>query len=615
MTALSSLRSRIFLASALLAVLSIGAAIYVVSARATLEAENALQREILATRALVEQLHQTRAETFTMRARLIAGDPRLKAAVDTNDPATVQNVASEYLDQFKSNLLLVTHRSGGLLAAVGASPATAQTVARQRTVRDAIAGHDSFSLLAQPGGMLQLVTVPIAVGLTNPDILGTLSVGFLLDDALAAQLKAITGSEIAFGIDGRVLATTLPPEDRPAIADLVLRADQSQNVTLGTGEYVVLPLALPSGTDAARQGVGPIALILRSRTEHLRFVRTIHTELAFTAVVAVLLATLLSFVVARTITRPLAAITHTMREVAATGDLTRKIVLRGQRWDDEDARLMAATFNTLTDSVARFQREVAQKERLSSLGRLSTVIAHEVRNPLMIIKAALHTLRHPEIGPAMLREAAADIDGEVARLNRIVNEVLDFARPIRFEFVPVDLNALCRESTAAAQATPGVAVQLDLDPSLGVVSTDGERLRVALVNLIVNARHAVEPQGRGAVAAAASLGGVAAAGRHEYGSPIPAGVAESTTQQVSVTTRHAGDRVTIVVADGGVGIEQADLPRVFDPYFTTKRGGTGLGLPIAKNIIEGLGGSLVVASAPGRGTEMRVDLPYTPPDR
>ena len=614
MKTLSSLRSRIFLASALLAVLSIGAAIYVVSARATREAEQALQREILATRSLVEQLHQTRAETFNMRATLIAGDPRLKAAVDTNDPATVQNVVNEYLDQFKSNLLLVTHRSGGLLASAGAAPATAQTIARQPSVRDAIAGRDSFSLLAQPDGMLQLITVPIAVGLTNPDILGTLSVGFLLDDALAAQLKAITGSEIAFGIDGRILATTLPPGDRPALAGLVLRADQPQNVSLGTGDYAVLPLALSAGADAARQGTGPVALILRSRTEHLRFLRAIHTELAFTAVVAVLLATLLSFVVARTITRPLAAITDAMREVAATGDLTRKIVLRGRRWDDEDARLMAATFNTLTDSVARFQREVAQKERLSSLGRLSTVIAHEVRNPLMIIKAALHTLRDPDVRPATLREAAADIDGEVARLNRIVNEVLDFARPIRFELVPVDLNALCRESAAAAQATPGAAVGLDLDPSLGVVRTDAERLRVALVNLIVNARHAVEAQGRDAVVAAASARSVHPPGRRAPTSNAAA-VVDSTRPQVSVTTRAAGDRVAIVVADAGVGIDPADLPRVFDPYFTTKRGGTGLGLPIARNIVEGLGGSLVAANAPGGGTEMRFDLPYIPPER
>src|SRR5204862_6337939 len=130
-----------------------------------------------------------------------------------------------------------------------------------------------------------------------------------------------------------------------------------------------------------------------------------------------------------------------MRDVAATGDLTRKIALGRTRWDDEDARLLATAFNTLTDSVARFQREISQKERLTSLGRLSTVIAHEIRNPLMIIKASLHGLRQPDVDSAALREAIADIDEEVARLNRIVNEVLDFARPIRFDLAPVDLNA------------------------------------------------------------------------------------------------------------------------------------------------------------------------------
>src|SRR5207237_9978135 len=110
-------------------------------------------------------------------------------------------------------------------------------------------------------------------------------------------------------------------------------------------------------------GTRPVALIRRSRTEQLRFLEAIHTGLAVTAVLAVLLATLLSFAVARTITRPLAAITDVMREVAATGDLTRKIALReGRRWEDEDARLLATTFNTLTDSIARFQRVMSQKD-------------------------------------------------------------------------------------------------------------------------------------------------------------------------------------------------------------------------------------------------------------
>ena len=70
-----------------------------------------------------------------------------------------------------------------------------------------------------------------------------------------------------------------------------------------------------------------------------------------------------------------------------------------------------------------------------------------------------------------------------------------------------------------------------------------------------------------------------------------------------------GDTVSIIVADRGAGIAPADLAHIFDPYFTTKRGGTGLGLPIAKNIVEGLGGTITVSSAPGRGTEIQLDLP------
>jgi signal transduction histidine kinase len=580
---LSSLRSRIFLSTALLAVLSIGVSIYIVSVRVTRQAEDALEAEIARTGDLVQQLRTTRTDTYTVLAKLIADAPKVKAALSTNDGATVQDVLNEYPDQLKSSLLLITNRTGAVLATVGTSARTASVVANQPSVREALAGRESVNLLPQPDGMLQLVTVPIAIG---PEVAGTLSVGFLLDDALAAQLKQVTGSEIVFGMDGQVLATTLPHEDLPALSELVRRAERSPSVTLGTEEFSALPLLLSPSGDGGVAGAGPLALILRSRTETRRFLGSIHTQLAVILVVAVMLATLLSFAVARTITQPLGAITGVMREVAATGDLTRKIVLRGSsRWNDEDARLLAATFNTLTDSVARFQREISQKERLSSLGRLSTVIAHEVRNPLMIIKAALHMLSQQDVSRGLLDEAVRDIDGEISRLNRIVNDVLDFARPIRFELAPADLNVVCRESAAAAQAAPGAPVDLNLDPALPMVTTDAERLRVALVNLISNARHAVE------------IGGAASA------SGLPP------TPRVFVSTRASNGHASIVVADGGAGIEAADLPRVFDPYFTTKRGGTGLGLPIARNIIEGLGGAITVASTKGRGTEMRIDLP------
>jgi signal transduction histidine kinase len=582
MRMLSSLRGRIFLASAGLAVLSIGMAIYLVNVRVTREAEQTLQREIVATSALVDQLGTTRTHAFTQMARVIADAPKMKAAVDTNDPPTVQDVASSYQDQLESNLLLVTNRSGAVLARVGGSPDAGRLVASQPAVRGALQGREGFSLLPEADGILELVTVPISIDLQRPDIPGTLSVGFLLDNALAAQLKRITGSDVAFGMDGRVLAGTLPRTMFEPLAGR-LRTTGTSLLSVDGDDYLVLPRPL-MGAGGAPAANGPVALILRSRTEQLLGLRAIHTELAATAVVAVLAATLLGFAVARTITRPLANITDVMREVAATGDLTRKIAVRAhRRWDDEDARLLATTFNTLTDSIARFQREMSQKERLTSLGRLSTVIAHEIRNPLMIIKASLHGLRQAEPTAAALREAVADIDEEVARLNRIVNEVLDFSRPLRFDLAPVDVALLCRESAAAAQASPGVPIALELDAALPMITADAERLRLALVNMLVNARHAVNGSGEPA------------------GAPL-----------VTLKAEARGDRVTVTIADRGAGIAADDLPRIFDPFFTTRRGGTGLGLAIAKNIVEGLGGTIAVSSVVGRGTEIRIELPASP---
>jgi hypothetical protein len=135
MKILSSLRSRIFLTSALLAVLSIGIAIYLVNATVTREAEQALGREIEATGALVEQLRTTQAQTFTMMARLIADTPKLKAAVDTDDPATVQlpleDIAKQ--NQLTTNLLMVTNKNGKMLAAVGIPERAGLVVANGRS--------------------------------------------------------------------------------------------------------------------------------------------------------------------------------------------------------------------------------------------------------------------------------------------------------------------------------------------------------------------------------------------------------------------------------------------------------------------------------------------------
>lgn len=580
---LGSLTNRIFLASAALAVMSIGAAVYFVSRTTTREAEAELQRGLLEAGTLVDEQCATLLRNLTVMARLVADAPRLKAAVDTEDAPTVRPLAQEYQEQLRAALLVLTGRTGNVLAETGDLDIAESAIGALPEIQHALAGREANGFWPYADGVLQVMSVPITIvtaGLDRPDIMGSLTVGFRLDNNLAAQFKRATESDIAFAVDGQIRASTLPAADRDQLVAL-LKPGGVQTVSLSDGEFVALkrpltPLAAAGGHDA------PTVLLLRSRTDRLRFLNAIHAGLGLVAMIAVLAATILSYAVARTITRPLATITSVMREMSATGDLTRKIVLSRQAtWEDEDAKLLASTFNTLTDSIARFQREAAQRERLSALGRLSTVIAHEIRNPLMIIKASLRTLANERVSRAELTQALSDVDEEVVRLNRVVNDVLDFARPIRFDYAPADVNALCADAEQATRAGhQDMHVTIKHDPALETVVTDSERLRMALVNILANARHAVAA--------------------HE--SP-------STGPDIEIRTEAAPSSFRITVSDRGAGVKPEDMPRVFDPYFTTKRTGSGLGLAIAKNIIEGMGGSIALESRPGEGTDIRIDLP------
>lgn len=588
--ALSSLTNRIFLASTLLATVSIGVAMYLISARLRAEAEVELRNDLTLAARVVDEQRATLVETFTRTATLIADLPKFKAVLETRDPPTIAPIARDYQRQTGSDLFVVTDPEGVVLASLGDSrtdPAATVDDASTGPIR-VDAGGATFWPHDQ--GVLQVVSVPVVLGLERPETLGALTIGYLFDAARAETFKTVTGADIAFAMGGRVRASTLAPGAHPTI-ETVLGETLVPHVVIGDEEYSALirPLDTPGGMASA---TAPVAIVLHSRSARMRTLSAIQTGLIIVGALTVLMAVALSYGVARTITRPLAIITDHMRQVALTGDLTRKLpVARSHGWQDEDARVLAATFNTLTDSVARFQREAAQRERLSSLGRMSTIVAHEIRNPLMIIKGALRQLRRDGASAADVRDAAADIDGETERLNRVVNEVLDFARPIRFDCAPTDIDQLCLEAIAAVTAAAGAepAVRADLDAAGVEAYTDRERLRTVLVNLLTNARHAVLARGDEADAG---------------GAPI-----------VLSTQRLTARRAVIVIRDRGIGIPPEDLPRIFDPYFTTRRAGTGLGLPIAKNIIDGLGGTLTVTSTPGSGTSTRVEVGDAPGPR
>ena len=591
----SSLTNRIFIASTLLAVVSLGLASAFVNARVSSQAEADLRRALAEAATLVELRRENLTETFRTMARLVADIPKLKAAMADGDRATAQPVADEYRALISADLLVLTDPRGGVLGVSGTDADAMLTLGDP-----AVPLEEISTFLPGPRGLLEAISVPVVVLDADPPLVyGRLSVGFFMDDRLAASFKEFTGSEVAFASGGAILASSLP-RDTHAVLARALNTDRPTSVTLGDEEYLALARPMPhQGRDgAAPPGDEPVMLVLRSRTERLSVLNSLRLGLAGALVITILLATLLSYFVARTVTRPLAAVTGAMADVAATGDLTRKVPVRSRAWDDEDARLLASAFNTLTESIARFQKEAAQRERLSSLGRLSTVIAHEIRNPLMIIRAALNSLRREHVSAADRLEAAADIDEETTRLNNLVTDVLDFAKPIRFELAAANLNDICRASAAAAWVGHDSSeIELDLDADMPPVVTDAERLRTALVNILTNARHAVHAAAEAHAAVSSGTGGGA--------------VAVASRPGVIVRTRHHAGRAAITVQDFGTGISADDMVHIFDPFFTTRRKGTGLGLPIAKNIIEGLGGTITVRSTLGRGTELQLDLPLT----
>lgn len=565
---LSSLRGRMFLASVLVALACVALALQFVSSVLAAAAERDLQTGLSHSAEEVLERQTARASTLLSMARLIADLPKLKAAVETGDAPTVEPIARDYQARAHADLFVVTDARGRPLVSLGGqAPDPAAT--------QAALGHaEASGFLHLPRGLLQVVTVPITIGPAPAEVLGTLSVGLALDDALARQLRAATESEVLFVQAGELRAGTLPGVDVGALTALLDRAPVA-SLWAADQEFVALRRSLGDGPDA------PQAVILRSRTERLRVLNSLRTAFLAALALAVLLAVGLSWAVARSVTRPLTAITATMRETAVTGDLGQRLELKG-RWQDEDARTLAQAFNSLLLSLGHFQREAARRQRLSALGRLSTVIAHEIRNPLMVIKSTLPALRRPAVPGDELRAVAQEIDAEIGRIDRIVGDVLDFTREVRIARAPADLCRIAQRACEAALQPHSVPYVLSLPERLPSIETDAERVHQVLVALLSNAREAMH------------------------------GPSANDGATIGVYVTVAGERVAVEVADRGPGIAEADMSHVFEPYFTTKRTGTGLGLAIAKNVAEALGGSLSASARPGGGALLRLELPLDP---
>lgn len=262
---------------------------------------------------------------------------------------------------------------------------------------------------------------------------------------------------------------------------------------------------------------------------------------------------------------------------AATGFLTNTLAAANREQSLQFKSLaeqLAAANRSLSEAEAAMRRS----ERLAALGQLSAGLAHELRNPLGTIKASAEmlagTLTHEN---EVAHEVAGFISTEVDRTNLLVTRFLEFARPLQLRLSPVDLAGVLDSAVEHLERNSpryDVAVFKNYAPEIGQLPLDADLMERVFFNLLLNAAQAT-----------------------------PAGGA------ITIKTRVAGDTAEIAVIDRGSGIEPKYLESIFNPFFTTKPEGVGLGLAIVSKIVDEHGGKMTVESEPNKGSIFRVYLP------
>lgn len=224
------------------------------------------------------------------------------------------------------------------------------------------------------------------------------------------------------------------------------------------------------------------------------------------------------------------------------------------------------------------QLQVERSQKLSLVGQMAAGVAHEIKNPLASIKGAADILTADDTPPEDREEFKGILKNEIRRIDSTVAEFLEFARPKETKLERLVLSDTVRATVRQVEAHArrlGIGVDADLQDGV-VVKGDPEKLHQLTLNLVLNAIQASH---------------------------------EGDTVRVALSASHVSG-ARLVVADSGDGIAEGDLERVFEPFFTTRSSGTGLGLAVVKNIVDGHGGQVSIESKKGQGSVVTVVLPH-----
>ena len=294
---------------------------------------------------------------------------------------------------------------------------------------------------------------------------------------------------------------------------------------------------------------------------------------------------LLSLYLSWTFSRPLQGLTAAARQVAA-GDLSEKVPQGGGK---DEIGSLSVTFNEMVERLREnrlLEERLHFAERSTAMGRLASALAHEIRNPLNFINLSIDHVRarlSPADSPRKedFEKVLASMKAEIARLNRLAADFLSFGKPMRLHPRLCAIDEVLREVAALVEhkaRDQRIVLSLQAEDGLPRVVADPELLKTCFLNLMINAVDAMPGGGRLTVAVA--------------------------------RTRDPGpEGLSITVADTGHGMSPEDVRTAFEPYFSTKDTGVGLGLALTRKILSDHGGSITLESAPGLGTTARIVLP------
>jgi len=398
-----------------------------------------------------------------------------------------------------------------------------------------------------------------------------------------------------FHPDGTILKSADPDElgKRVRPQELELFTRQEKDGILHIGGEQVLGLVQPIYSDeqcflchgAENKVLGILNLNISLDETFHKLRESSKFYLVSTALILVLLAGGISFILLRLIKKPIRNMAMKMRQVEG-GDLT---VRMNPRSYDEIGSLMYS-FNAMVLNLEKAKKDLEKfhygqmerADRLAAVGEMATGIAHEIKNPLAGISGAISVLASDYEEDDPRREIVGQILGQINRLDKTATDLLHFGKPGKPEFSHVDLNSLVQDTLFFVAQHPEarkIHRIKDLNRNLPPIWADEKQLQQVLFNIIINAIQSMKDRG---------------------------GTLRVRTEEIDRKDRHF---VRISIADTGEGIPEDELGRIFAPFYTTKTQGTGLGLPICRQLLEQHGGTIRVESRLGEGSTFILELP------